>query len=852
MALRIARLAAYPGVALVALAMAASAAAQTTTADTSSASASASQDSATPSVKPGSATKQPSAGKSPSDGTATPASQSQATPSDKTAAQDGETTTITITAQKPEVEHKIDRDVYDVKQDPQAATGVAADVLNNIPAVTVDSDGTVTLRGNSSVQVYVNGKKSTQMQGDNRAFTLQSLSADDIDTIEVMTNPSAAFGADTSGGIINIVMKRGRTIKPQTSINATVGDQGRANIGLRSGKTWGKFTLNGSLNFNHGAGGAGGSGQSRGGGGGGRGGSGPKTSSITDRITLDPTTGETTREDVTYGVAKSDNRSASLSLNGTYNFNDNDSLEGILDYRKTDSTGTSSRETKSYDGAHTLTQDYGSLGNSSRDSGNLTFGLTYDHRGPVGTTEDFKMAFQHSESLSQSDSTTQNIYHQSDTEVVAPETWSAQYRKSKDVIDEFSGDWSHPVGKSDKVQSQVQLGWDIQSTISDQFSYQSQTLAEPVVPPASPRNNGVTQFNDNELLSAVYATWQQQRGKYGYQIGLRVENLHQDIETQNLVPSDHPDTPDPATQVKRDSLVYSPSLFLTYNLTSIDHLKFIYSQKVKRPSASQINPMIVYSDDLQSASSGNANLRQETTDKYELDYYRDVKGGTLSGSIYHNDTRNFINSVQTYIDSPSEGGTPVLLSTYENSGSSRQTGVSVTYGNAFFGQKLRIMLSGDYSRTSTDGFDYVTHTPLHTDEPSSSARAMFRYAPNKVDSYVLNLQYSGRRGDTQGYTTPSQVANLSYTHQIIPSKMVLTANASNFIFGPLSKRVNQTSVTRGYSQTFNPGASFTLSLRYTFGAVRQSRGEGDFRGPPDGSRGGPPGGGPGGGFGPGG
>src|SRR6185437_7093183 len=86
-----------------------------------------------------------------------------------------DTTTVTITAEKPILEHKIDRDVYDVKQDPTAATGSAADVLNNVPAVTVDNDGTVSLRGNSGVQVLVNGKKSAQMQGDNRAFTLQSL-----------------------------------------------------------------------------------------------------------------------------------------------------------------------------------------------------------------------------------------------------------------------------------------------------------------------------------------------------------------------------------------------------------------------------------------------------------------------------------------------------------------------------------------------------------------------------------------------------------------------------------------------------------------------------------------------------
>ena len=129
---------------------------------------------------------------------------------------DSATTVITVTAEKPEVTHKTDRDVYDVKQDPTSSTGSAADVLNKVPSVTVDPDGTVGLRGNSSVQVYVNGKKSAQMTGDNRGFTLQSMSGDDIDSIEVINNPTAEFGADSAGGIINIVLKRGRALKPQT------------------------------------------------------------------------------------------------------------------------------------------------------------------------------------------------------------------------------------------------------------------------------------------------------------------------------------------------------------------------------------------------------------------------------------------------------------------------------------------------------------------------------------------------------------------------------------------------------------------------------------------------------------
>ncbi len=758
-------------------------------------------------------------------------------------------TVLTVTATKPEVQHKADRDVYDVKQDPQASTGTAGDILNNVPAVTVDPDGTVALRGNTNVQVYVNGKKATQMQGDNRAFTLQSMSADDIDSVEVMSNPSAAFGSDTTGGIINVVLKRGRSIKPQTSFNISAGDRGRGNIGLRTGYTWGKFTLNGTVSLNAGAGGAGGAGGGRGGGGGGGGGSSSKNKSISDRIRLDPTTGNVVREDVTRNTTKSHNQSGGINLSGTYNLSDSDTLDGNLGYNRTRSSGMSGGETQSYNGSHVLTQDYGNVRNSQRNGENMNVSLVYDHRGEIGTTEDFKMAFQHSQSLSENLSNTHNIYHFSATPVAGTNTYTASHNKSKSSLDEFSGDWSHPIGESETSQTQLQVGWDLQNQISQQFAYTSQTSTSPVTPPSLPRNNSVTQFNTNDVLAAAYVTWQQQWDKFGYQLGLRVESLDREVESQNLVPSAHPGTPDPLNKSETSRVTYTPSLFLTYNLTDKDRLKFIYGQKVLRPSAQQLNPVIVYSEDLLTASSGNSSLKNAKNDKFELDYDHEISGGNLSGNLYYNQTDGFINQVQSYIASPVSGGTPVLLTSYENSGSSRQSGISLNYGGQAFEKKVRFNFGGDFSNTITDGTDPATGAPLHLSRQNSSARGMVRYTVNPKNSFGVNVNFRGQSGDTQGYTTPSTTANLFYQYQVIPNKAVIMVNATNFVVGPLSKRVSTTSITRGYSQSLNPGASFTVSFRYTFGAVRQGQGQGQWNGPRGGGQGSPGGQGGGGGYG---
>ena len=117
-------------------------------------------------------------------------------------------TTVTVTGQRAAVVNRVDRKVYRIDQDLQATTGSAGDVLRDLPSVEVDADGNISLRGDSSVTVLIDGKPVSQMQGANRAAALQSIPAGDIEQVEVVTAPSAEFKPDGSGGIINIVTRK--------------------------------------------------------------------------------------------------------------------------------------------------------------------------------------------------------------------------------------------------------------------------------------------------------------------------------------------------------------------------------------------------------------------------------------------------------------------------------------------------------------------------------------------------------------------------------------------------------------------------------------------------------------------
>jgi iron complex outermembrane recepter protein len=116
---------------------------------------------------------------------------------------------VEVVAQGSQMHFDIDKKVFSVDKNISAAGGSASDVLKNIPSVTVDNEGNVSLRKDGNVEVWINGKASG-LTADNRAQVLQQMPAESIESVEIMTNPSAKFNPEGSAGIINIVMKKNR------------------------------------------------------------------------------------------------------------------------------------------------------------------------------------------------------------------------------------------------------------------------------------------------------------------------------------------------------------------------------------------------------------------------------------------------------------------------------------------------------------------------------------------------------------------------------------------------------------------------------------------------------------------
>ena len=137
---------------------------------------------------------------------------------------------VKVTGQRSQMKLEVDRKTFTVDQVLAAAGGSVSELLENIPSVEVTTDGEISLRGNSSVEVWINGK-SSGLTAENRGEILQQIPAESIEKIEVIDNPSAKYSAEGSAGIINIILKKDRKAGYYGSLRAGVDTQGGWNTG---------------------------------------------------------------------------------------------------------------------------------------------------------------------------------------------------------------------------------------------------------------------------------------------------------------------------------------------------------------------------------------------------------------------------------------------------------------------------------------------------------------------------------------------------------------------------------------------------------------------------------------------
>ncbi|MEO6818329.1 MAG: TonB-dependent receptor [Ginsengibacter sp.] len=540
---------------------------------------------------------------------------------------------VVVTANKGMLQMGIDRKVFNVDKSLTSVGGSAVDVMKNVPSVSVDIDGNVTLR-NKAPQIFVDGRPTT--------LTLEQIPADDIESVEIITNPSAKFDASGGGaGILNIVLKKNRKPGYNGNISAGVDTKGgtslRGNANIRQGKI--NFFVGGMIN-NRRSGGS----QS------------------------------TTRTDFVNGTKTIFQQTGNPQSSGNFAYG-RAGLDYLIDNRNTltvsgSAVGGTFPNNNRFDILRdTIIGDYTSrvtgvnLSDANFKFSNYGGQLSFKHNF-AKPNKNITADLNYSASTNSNQFVTSTKYNNAGDEQA--------FGQQKSVGSGNSSNFTAQTDYSNPINDRVKLEMGLRASVRDNNSKNENFIFNSKTNEYFPLTALNSRYKYTDQVYAGYVTFSQKIKDFTYQLGGRVESSNY---TGTLIDSN---------QVFKNSypLSFFPSLFLTQKLTENQDLQLNYSRKINRPNFFQTIPYLDYSDSL-NISRGNPNLKPEFTNLVELSYQVNLgKGNNLLSTLYYRNTNDLITNYQFRDKNPNAlRSDSIFINSYENASSSYAYGLEVTSTN---------------------------------------------------------------------------------------------------------------------------------------------------------------------------
>lgn len=539
---------------------------------------------------------------------------------------------VTVVSAKPMMKMDIDKKVFNVDKNIVSAGGTAVDVMRNVPSVQVDIDGNVKLR-NASPQIYIEGRPTT--------LSLDQIPADAIESVEVITNPSAKYDASGgNAGILNIVLKKNRKAGYNGNLRAGVDKRGALNGGgdfnVRQGKI--NFSASAIVNQNK-----------------------SRVTGTTDRLNL------------------FDNPQTTVSQNN-YNKTSGGFMFGKLglDYFAANRTTFSIAgikvhgEFKPNETISTLTDSLLSSGKNSSYSERLSTGKRVFNAS--GLQLGFKQLFpKQGEELTADfnffsgknngdNSYITNYY----TAQNGTKTGGYQQHLISSGNNQFltaQVDYVKPF-KNIKLETGARVQLRKTSNINDNYILNSSTNQFELIPSAT------SNYKNTDNVYAAYVSVSGSKKDFGYKIGVRAESS----EYNGTLLTDN------SKFSNKYPVSLFPSLFLSQKLKNKQELQFSVTRRINRPNFFQLIPFIDYTDAL-NITKGNPNLKPEFTQSFEFSYAKTFKkNNTLLSSVYYKRTTDLITRYQDKGTNPVTGA-DVLINTFVNANSSDAYGAEITSVN---------------------------------------------------------------------------------------------------------------------------------------------------------------------------
>lgn len=668
---------------------------------------------------------------------------------------------VVIRAEKSSVEIKLDKKVYNVGQDMMVKGGTVSDVLDNVPSVSVDTEGNVSLRGSDNIRILIDGRPSYAV---NIAEALRQLPADAIDKVEVITNPSARYDAEGGAGLINIILKKGKnqgfngTFITSVGIPETYGLS--ANLNYKTEKLNYFTNLGYSRRTNEGGG---------------------KTNS--EYFNLDGSTKNYLDEDrETERTRDGFNGRAGIE----WTVAPNTFWTNAVNYQKDNGENNDLINFNNFDAARNFTGSSFRLGKGESNGENVEYTSNliknFDDKGHKLTVDG---SVSRNSDDNESSITGSNNFNN---------TLNNQVQKQA----QLQADYVLPLGKG----SQFEAGY--------KGSFGDLNNRYYVLDDQGARIDNLSntlEFIEN--INALYTSYGFKVNKLSYLFGLRWEDTNIEV---NLLETNEFNT--------KKYNNFFPSAFVSYEISNQSNITTSYSKRLSRPRGRFMNPAVNYASNV-NIFQGNPDLDPSLTNKFDFGYIKRWDKITFNTSAYFEDTKD----VFSFVRSPTGddvNGIPVIRSSPINLGKEQKFGFEFTLNytpfkiwrlNSNF-NFFNIKSTGENSYTDTKGNLIVQN--LDNQATNWFARISSKLTlPYKID-WQLNASYSGAQKTAQGKYLDQFGLNTAFSKDVLKDKATIAFNISDIFNSRIMRSYTYFENQTSYSEMQYRKRQFNLSFTYRF------------------------------------
>ncbi len=634
-----------------------------------------------------------------------------------------ELSNVIVTGEKQILINNLDKKVINVEKDLTTTGGTAVDVVQNIPSVSVDADGNVSFRGNKNLTILIDGKPS-ELAGFGSGDILSNIPASSIESVELVTNPSARYDPDGTAGIINIILKKKNTAGVNGSLSLTGG----------TGKKY-----NGSLNFNYKL---------------------PMVNffaSIDSRMSKNDIYGNSNRSNLinnSLSYVNIDN--AGIFENDSHNFTagmdlpvDNfNTLTFSFRYRNFGFDNSGTFQNKSFNSLNALTNYFERSNDAERRIKSFNYSLNYKRTSKIKGEELTADIIIGKNSMNRNEDFVQKNFNNDLTPKNEAPMLQKGLSNNKNLQVTIQSNYIKPIEDFGRIESGFKISLKDFNSKNDylNFDHVSNSWNYDLL--------RKTDFDYKEQIYAAYGIYSNNFDQFEYQFGVRLEKANVD-GNENLS----------AVSFNNNYFAVYPTIHLVQRLPDQQELQLSYSRRVERPNNRQLNPYVDKSDSL-NISYGNPELKPEFINSLELGYSKLFDKTALTSSLFYRNTNDAINNFTIL----REDG--VTETTWRNLASSISYGLELTAAHPLF-DWLRLNGSLTYFGNEFK-FDNNSNKDFTWQGKINSV-----FAPSKDFNIQINFNYNAPQLIPQGKIKQVYFTDLAVKKDFMDGQLSLTLRVSD-------------------------------------------------------------------------